>query len=305
MLLSSSPNSAPVASATGAAVSANVSKPVETSAPRPVQTGVVLSLSPAAEASIAGSSGPAAVVDPSSNLLLPARFGENMKGVELVGVAADAMKPGVFQVYENPALREAQQSRQAAQEQAQAEGRAAAMESGAVGELSPEQRAILNEMQSRDAEVRAHEMAHMAAAGGHAGGVSYSYQTGPDGKQYAIGGSVQIDTTPEATPDRTIAKAQRIRAAALAPADPSAADRAVAASASRMELAARLEAEQQAAREAGAARAEHSSAGSSSQSAAASGGKSLASFAGGSGAVAQLYAPNERALAEVYVSLAS
>ena len=305
MLLSSSPNSAPVASATGAAVSANVPKPVETSAPRPVDSAVVLSLSPAAEASIAGASGSAPVVDPSSNLLLPARFGENMKGVELVGVAADAMKPGVFQVYENPALREAQQTRQAAQEQAQAEGRAAALESGAVGELSPEQRAILNEMQARDPEVRSHEMAHMAAAGGHASGASYSYQTGPDGKQYAIGGSVQVDTTPEATPDRTIAKAQRIRAAALAPADPSAADRAVAASASRMEMAARMEVEQEAAREAGAARARNSPFASGQQGASAGGGKTLAAFAGGSGAVAQLYAPNERALAEAYVSLAS
>lgn len=109
--------------------------------------------------------------------------------------------------------------------------------------LSEEDRKAVEELKARDREVRAHEQAHMAAAGGHAlGGPSYSYQTGPDGKRYAIGGEVKIDTSPvRDDPRATIAKAQAIRAAALAPADPSGADRAVAAAASKMEADAQRE----------------------------------------------------------------
>lgn len=71
--------------------------------------------------------------------------------------------------------------------------------------LSPEARNQLRELQQRDAEVRAHEQAHLAAGGPHVtGGASYTYQKGPDGRQYAIGGQVSIDTSavpgdPEAT----------------------------------------------------------------------------------------------------------
>ncbi|HEX6736041.1 MAG TPA: putative metalloprotease CJM1_0395 family protein, partial [Azonexus sp.] len=47
---------------------------------------------------------------------------------------------------------------------------------------------------------------------------------------------VSIDTSPGRTPEETIAKARQIRAAALAPADPSTQDRRVAAAASQMEM---------------------------------------------------------------------
>ena len=50
-----------------------------------------------------------------------------------------------------------------------------------------------------------------------------------------------IDTSPGNTPEETISRAQRIRDAALAPADPSAQDRRVAAMADSMAQAARLE----------------------------------------------------------------
>jgi hypothetical protein len=110
---------------------------------------------------------------------------------------------------------------------------------GVQPELTPEEQAVVEELRKRDAEVRAHEMAHVAAAGGLAGAPTFSYQTGPDGKRYAVGGSVSIDTSGGADPEETIAKAQRIRAAALAPADPSGQDRAVAAKAAQMESSAR------------------------------------------------------------------
>jgi hypothetical protein len=92
-------------------------------------------------------------------------------------------------------------------------------------------------LRSRDAEVRAHESAHVAAGGRYVtGGASYSYQRGPDGRMYAIGGEVGIDTA--AVPDNpqaTALKMRTVRAAALAPAEPSGADRAVAAAASAQE----------------------------------------------------------------------
>ena len=56
--------------------------------------------------------------------------------------------------------------------------------------------------------------------------------TGPDGRRYAVGGSVSIDTAPvKGDPEATIRKAQQIKAAASAPSDPSGQDRRVAAQA--------------------------------------------------------------------------
>lgn len=84
-----------------------------------------------------------------------------------------------------------------------------------------------------DTKVRAHEMAHLAAAGSYAtGGAIFQYAKGPDGKRYAVGGEVGIDTGEASTPEATISKMQTVRAAALAPADPSPQDRKVAARAS-------------------------------------------------------------------------
>ena len=100
----------------------------------------------------------------------------------------------------------------------------------------------LRQLKARDAEVRQHEMAHLAAAGGLAtSGASFSYQKGSDGVNYAVGGEVSIDTSPGRTPEETMARARTIRAAAMAPAEPSAQDRAVAAQAAQMALQAAME----------------------------------------------------------------
>lgn len=89
-------------------------------------------------------------------------------------------------------------------------------------ELSPEQRRVIAELQQIDRSVRAHEQAHIQAGQGVVtGGPSYSYTYGPDGRQYAIGGEVGIDTSPEHKPQANIDKGIRIQAAALAPRDPS------------------------------------------------------------------------------------
>lgn len=94
---------------------------------------------------------------------------------------------------------------------------------------------------ARDREVRAHEQAHMAAGGQYAGAATYQYQRGPNGVNYAVGGEVPISTSEEATPEATLRKAQIIRRAALAPAEPSPQDRKIAAMATQMERVARTE----------------------------------------------------------------
>ena len=109
--------------------------------------------------------------------------------------------------------------------------------SGSRGELSVDEQRQLDQLVATDRKVRSHEMAHVSAGGELVkGGASFDYQTGPDGKRYAVGGEVSIDTSKGRTPEETIPKAQKIRAAALAPADPSPQDNRVAALATQMEM---------------------------------------------------------------------
>ncbi len=99
-----------------------------------------------------------------------------------------------------------------------------------------EESALIRDLQSRDREIRSHEAAHLSAAGGLASsGPSYTLQRGPDGRLYATGGEVSIDTSKGTNARETIAKAKQIRAAALAPAAPSTQDFKVATAASKME----------------------------------------------------------------------
>ncbi|NNU16829.1 catalase [Parvularcula sp. ZS-1/3] len=100
-----------------------------------------------------------------------------------------------------------------------------------AGELTDGEKAVVQKLKARDREVRAHEQAHKAVGGEYAGAISYDYQRGPDGQNYAIGGSVPIDTSTEPTPEETIIKMQVVIRAALAPAEPSGPDRAIAAAA--------------------------------------------------------------------------
>ena len=111
------------------------------------------------------------------------------------------------------------------------------------GELTPEQKQQVAELKARDLEIRAHEMAHVIAGGAHVtSGPSYEYKIGPDGKGYAVAGSVGIDTSPVAgDPEATIAKMQTVAAAAMAPASPSGQDHKVAAQARQAEAKARAE----------------------------------------------------------------
>ncbi len=126
--------------------------------------------------------------------------------------------------------------------------------------LTQEQQNVVAQLAQIDRHVRAHEQAHMAAGAGYTRGApSYSYSTDPDGKLYAVGGEVSIDTSPvPGDPEATIQKARIVQAAANAPADPSPQDREVAQAAVQMEINARLEEAAQRAAESQQANAEDS-----------------------------------------------
>lgn len=104
----------------------------------------------------------------------------------------------------------------------------------------------IRELAARDREVRAHEQAHQAVGGQYAGGMSLTFERGPDGKRYAVAGEVPIDISPvPGNPEATLIKAEQVRRAALAPAEPSAQDRAVAAAAMQLKMEAQIEVRQE------------------------------------------------------------
>ncbi len=107
----------------------------------------------------------------------------------------------------------------------------ASAESGSAQDLTDEQEAQVRDLKQRDAEVRQHEAAHKTVGGPLASPPTFEYTRGPDGRQYAVSGEVKIDATPENDPEDTIRKMEQVKAAALAPAEPSPQDRQVAAQA--------------------------------------------------------------------------
>ncbi|MGM0413063.1 MAG: putative metalloprotease CJM1_0395 family protein [Pseudomonadota bacterium] len=138
------------------------------------------------------------------------------------------------------------ENRRRVEEQQQAEARTARLDEHGqrVRDQVDQQRRerALQELSNRDREVRSHEQAHLAAGGSLTSSVSYSFIVGPDGKRYAIGGNVDVDTSPVSDdPEATLEKARKVRAAALAPANPSPQDRQIAAEAAQMAQEARME----------------------------------------------------------------
>ncbi len=100
----------------------------------------------------------------------------------------------------------------------------------ALKEHNSKESQALRSLQARDREVRAHEQAHLAVAGRYANsGVNLEYQRGADGQLYAVGGDVKIDiSVVPGDPKATEQKAETIRRAALAPANPSPQDHKIA-----------------------------------------------------------------------------
>ncbi|WP_240616572.1 putative metalloprotease CJM1_0395 family protein [Marinobacter fuscus] len=134
------------------------------------------------------------------------------------------------------------QSRDAESRDTEGAGKASRPEADNPQALSEAELKQLADLKARDREVRTHEAAHQAVGGQYSGAISYTYQRGPDGAQYAVGGEVPIDVAPVAgDPQATIEKMRIVRAAAMAPAQPSAQDRAVAAQAMQTMLQAQAE----------------------------------------------------------------
>ncbi len=101
---------------------------------------------------------------------------------------------------------------------------------------------IIRDLAARDREVRAHEQAHAAVGGQYAGAPSYTFQRGPDGVNYAVAGEVPISLPANLSdPEAALAAAEQVRRAALAPAEPSAQDRSIAARAANLAIEARAE----------------------------------------------------------------
>ena len=103
------------------------------------------------------------------------------------------------------------------------EGHAGAFTRGTDGNaLDREDAALLQKLKARDAKVRNHEAAHVMAAGGQAHGLPiYAYQMGPDGKRYAIGGSVNISILRTGDAAHDARQAQNAYRAAMATGEPS------------------------------------------------------------------------------------
>ncbi|OPX56535.1 SprA-related family protein [Oceanospirillum multiglobuliferum] len=108
--------------------------------------------------------------------------------------------------------------------------------------LDQKKQEVISQLAQRDAEVRTHEQAHKAIGGQYATGPEYELTKGPDGKTYATGGRVNIDTSPIPNdPEATLEKAEIIARAALAPAQPSGQDLKVAAEARAMQMDAHIQ----------------------------------------------------------------
>jgi len=137
---------------------------------------------------------------------------------------------------------QSQEQDQQDQEEQQQQGESDQPSDESNERYSEQEQAALSELQLRDREVVAHEQAHSGVGGKYAGAPSYSYERGPDGTKYAVSGEVSIDTSKVANdPHATLVKAQQIKRAALAPAQPSSQDLSVAASADQMAAQARQE----------------------------------------------------------------
>ena len=114
---------------------------------------------------------------------------------------------------------------------AQSKNDAGRSASGAKHEDDPQIQQEIARLKAAEEKVKAHEAAHKAAGGSMTGPISYSYTRGPDGRNYVTGGEVPISVSPGKTPQETVSRMQQVIQAALAPADPSPQDRAVAAQA--------------------------------------------------------------------------
>jgi hypothetical protein len=151
-------------------------------------------------------------------------------------------QPSTFEpdraIISEEALRKVGLLKEEAKNGAPAEKKDAAAKSSETSDINPQETRELERLKQTDREVRAHEQAHVIAGGSLVrGAASFGYATGPDGKLYAVSGEVSIDSSAVADdPSATISKMMRVVSAALAPAQPSGQDRAVASAATKTQV---------------------------------------------------------------------
>ena len=87
---------------------------------------------------------------------------------------------------------------------------------------------VLEKFKQTDTNIRSHEQIH-ASIGHTTAPIAYTYQKGPDGKMYAVGGSVRLDTSIPNDPKAAAFKLDMLQKAASGPTDSSAADNTIAA----------------------------------------------------------------------------
>lgn len=146
---------------------------------------------------------------------------------------ADASKNPMLQALENLLSGKTEKDLHEADAAARKDAQPTAIEAKEEQLARPEVKKEISQLKQSEQEVIAHENAHKSAGAGVTGAVTYTHTTGPDDQRYINGGEVAIQmpaTTGES--DETIALLERVRQAALAPAEPSSQDLRVAASAS-------------------------------------------------------------------------
>lgn len=94
-----------------------------------------------------------------------------------------------------------------------------------TGQLSPEEKRIIAELQARDRAVRNEEERHANTAGQYAGEPQYTFRRGPDGKLYAVEGRVPIRLgNAGGSPEEQEKALRRVQAAAVSVQSPSSGD---------------------------------------------------------------------------------
>lgn len=169
---------------------------------------------------------PGAVATPQGRPAAQGRAGEATGGPS--GPSPPASTEGVAPALSGETAYAANRAAAADQDDRRDTERAAEDTSDKPWDLSPEEEARVRELRARDREVRSHERAHQTAGAGVAGAASYETVRGPDGHSYAVSGEVPIRANGGGSPEETIQIMRQVKRAALAPAQPSGQDRAVA-----------------------------------------------------------------------------
>lgn len=144
----------------------------------------------------------------------------------------DASKNPMLQALENLLSGKTEKDLHKADEVARKGSPQSAIELKEQQREKPEVKKEINQLKQTESEVIAHENAHKAAGAGVTGGISYTHITSPDDQRYITGGEVSIQMPSASESDSTISLLEKVRQAALAPAEPSSQDLRVAASAS-------------------------------------------------------------------------